>query len=446
MPVRAVRAAGCAVAGKNDKESGGATRRFSWAGSIHKEGELHMRHKLTLLAATLLASPAFGAVHTTTIDAATYAGSTGTITFNDWGYTGPTGVGANDFQVGAGFDASQVGQVQKVVTKDPDYLTPDPGHNVLGDMGGGSFPNGNMDGTVNFYQWAYTTGAGSTFSAMQIDKAGNYYIAKNDMSFKTYDMYYYRDTTGTNPNAAYDTKINFKPYTVSDAGGWCGSVLGTGPAALEKMAGQVTFDIAFDVYFDLGAFPSYSSTELIPDFVMRSYGSYDVSVSTSGGDLQHYSGSAVVNNTNPLTGEVDPAYASQVSFLGGSVIPRSVWVSADSYNADGSKKMRADVNPTTGQTEMVWDVTIVEAGTPGAKEHINAYAGFAFMLRADGTRVLQQVGGEAYDPSVDYSLDRAAWTNYAAPVPEAETWAMMLAGLGLVGAMTARRRRRIGAA
>lgn len=408
-----------------------------------------MKHTLTLLAAALLASPAFAATYTTTIDAGSYGGSYGAITFNDWGYVGPDGVGANDFQVGSGFDASRIGQVQQVITRDPDYLTPDPGHTVSKDLGDLENPsnwysNASMDGTVNFYQWAYTTGGGSTFSNMQIDKAGNYNIAKSDMSFKTYETYQYRDTTGTIADSNYDTKINFKPYTVSDAGGWCGSVLGTGPAAVEKMAGQVTFDIAFDVYFDISpTFQSYSSTELIPDFVMRSYGSYDVSVQTSGGEMQHYTASAVVNNTNPLTGEVDPAYANQVSFLGGGVIPGSVWVSADSYNADGSKKMRADVNPTTGQTEMVWDVTIVAEGTAGAKKHVNAYGGFAFMLRADGTRILQTVGGVAYDPTQDYA--RASWTDYSvAAVPEPETYAMMLVGVGLVGGIAARRRRKLG--
>lgn len=420
-----------------------------------------MKHKLTLLAAALAASPAFASTWTTTIDAAGYGGSTGAITFDDWGYKGPTWtdsleiehtVGANDFQVGNGFDASRVGQVQKVITKDPDYLTPDPGHYVAKDNTDLTNPanwytNGSMDGTVNFYQWAYTTGGGSTFSNMQIDKAGNYYIARSDMSFRGYDMYYYRDTTGVNPNASYDTKINFKPYTVSDASGWCGSVLTSGPAAVEKMAGQVTFDIAFDVYFDLGTYPPptgeltiYSSTELIPGFVMRSYGSYDVSVSTSGGELQHYTGSAVMNNTDPVTGALDPADAGQVSFLGGGVIPTSVWVSADSFNADGTRKMRTDKNPTTGEVMQVWDVTIVPAGTPGAVKHTNAYGGFAFLMRADGTRILTEVGGEAYDPNFDYSVDRAAWTDYAAPVPEPETYAMMLAGLGLVGAMARRRR------
>jgi hypothetical protein len=178
---------------------------------------------------------------------------------------------------------------------------------------------------------------------------------------------------------------------------------------------------------------------------MRSYGSYDVSVSTEGGEMQHYTGSAVENNTNPLTGEIDLAYANQVSFLGGGVIPGSVWVSANSFNADGTRKMRADINPTTGATEQVWDVTIVEAGTAGAQKHSNAYGGFAFMLRADGTRILQTVDGVEYDPTHDYTVDRTAWTDYAATaaIPEPETYAMMLAGLGLVGAMAARRRRQV---
>jgi hypothetical protein len=408
-----------------------------------------MRLKLTLLAAALGANPAFAAIHTTVIDAATYGGSAGAITFNDWGYQGPTGVGAGDFQVGSGFDAGRVGQVQKVLTRNPDYLTPDPGHSVAQDLSdlsnpGNWYANGSMDGTVNFYQWAYTTGKDSTFSNMQIDKAGNYHIARSDMSFQAYDVYQYRDTTGVNPAATYDTKINFKPYTVSDAGGWCGSVLATGPAAVEQMAGQVTFDIAFDVYFDIApGFSVFSSTELIPDFVMRSYGSYEVSVATAGGQMQHYTGSAVVNNTNPVTGEIDPAYANQVSFLGGGVIPGTVWVSADSFNADGTKKMRADFNPTTGQTEMVWEVTIVAENTPGAKKHTNTYGGFAFLMRADGTRILQTVDGVAYDPNHDYLADRTSWTDYPAPsaVPEPETYLMMLVGAGMVGGMAWRRRK-----
>lgn len=397
-----------------------------------------MKHKLTLLAAALCASPAFAATTwTTTIDAATYQGSTGTITFNDWGYVGPAGVGANDFQVGAGFNAASIGQIQHVITQAPDYLTPDPGSNVVGDLTNSpSFTNANMDGGVNFYKWAYTTPANSTFSAMKIDTAGNYYIAKQDMSFGYYDMFEYRDTTGVNPNQSFDTRINFKPYTVSDAKGWCGSVLNPDPAGVAKMAGQVTFDFAMDVYFDFGGTPTYSSTQLVPDFVMRSYGDYTVNVTTAGGDVQAFSGSAVGNNTNPKSivagvgGTLDPAYQNDVSFLGAGVLPSGVWVSADSFNPDGSRKMRTDVNQTTGETTQVWDVTIVDAGTAGKVWHSNAFAGYAYVLRADGMRILDYVNPEGH------SL-------YVAAVPEPETYAMLLAGLGLVGGMAARRRRQM---
>ena len=51
-----------------------------------------------------------------------YSNYYGSITFNDWGYKGPTGVGANDFKVGSGFDAGKLGQIQSVVTKNGDPL------------------------------------------------------------------------------------------------------------------------------------------------------------------------------------------------------------------------------------------------------------------------------------------------------------------------------------
>jgi hypothetical protein len=397
-----------------------------------------MRHKLTLLAAALCASPAFAATTwTTTIDAATYQGSTGTITFNDWGYTGPTGVGANDFQVGSGFDAGSIGQIQHVVTKTPDYLTSDAPSTVYGDLyNSPTFSNANMDGGVNFYKWAYTTPTNSTFNNMQIDTAGNYHIAKQDMSFGKYDTFMYRDKTGTNPDQSFDTRINFKPYTVSDAQGWCGSVLTSNPGGLAQMAGQVTFDFAMDIYFDYNL-PSgdiYSSTQLVDNFVMRSYGDYEVNVTTSQGDQQIFSGSAVGNNTNPTSivqgvgGTLDAAYQNDVSFLGAGVLPSGVYVSADSFNPDGSKKMRTDVNATTGETTQVWDVTIVDAGTAGAVWHSNSFAGYAYILRADGMRILDYVNPTGHSDYV------------ATSVPEAETYAMMLAGLGLVGFAVRRRK------
>lgn len=400
-----------------------------------------MKHKLTLLAAALFASPAFAATTwTAIIDDATY-GSTGTIKFNDWGYTGPTGVGANDFQVGSGFNASSIGQIQHVVTQAPDWKTPDPAFNIVGDLGSvQSFPNANMDGGVNFYQWGYTTPVKSTFNQMEIDTAGNYHIAKQNMSFGKYDVFEYRDMSSVNPNQTFDTKINFKPYTVSDATGWCGSVLTPNPSGVAQMAGQVTFDFAMDIYFESKYGESYNSTQLAPGFIMRSYGDYEVNVTTDSGmgDQQVFYGSAVGNNTNPesivpgVGGTLDPDYLNKVSFLGAGVLPKGVWVSADSFNSDGSKKMRTDVNATTGVSTQVWDVTIVDAGTAGAVWHENLFAGYAYLLRADGMRILDYVNPEGHSDYVETSM---------APIPEPETYAMMLAGVGLIGGIAARRRR-----
>lgn len=371
-----------------------------------------MKRNLTLLATALFATPAFAATYVTTIDAGTYT-SAGTITFNDGGYTGPTGVNAEDFQVTStvtgitGFDSNSIGQMQNVVTKDPDWQTSDPAHTVYGDFTSTpTYNNANMDGSVNFFMWGYTTVAGSTFNNMTIDTAGNYHIAKNDMAFQYYDVFKYNN--GTDPIQTLDSKINFQPYAVSDATGWCGSVLADDPNSLERMAGQVKFDFAFDVYFEMvpGSTPSFSSTQLVPDFVMRSYGSYEVNVVTNGGVAQVYNGSAVENNTNPETGVLDAAWQNDVSFLGAGVIPNGVWVLNDGTP----------------------DVQIVDAGTKGATWHGNSFAGYAFLLRADGTREL-------------YYVNEAGWSDYASPAPEAETYAMMLAGLGLVGTMAARRRR-----
>jgi len=368
--------------------------------------------RFSLLSTVLLVSPVFSATAatwTTNIDAATY-GVTGTIVFNDHDYVGPNGVGANDFQVGSGFDASRIGQIQTVVTKDPDGLTSDAPQKVVGDLGDGmKYPNANMDGQVSFYKWGYTTKGGSTFNNMTIDKAGNYFVAKNDMAFRYYDVFEYKDATIGDqtraPDQIRDTLLNFQARTVSDARGWCGSVLTSSPNSLERMAGQVTFDIAFDVYFDgitqKNGLDAFSSTQLIPDFVMRSYGDYTMDINGI-----HYSGSAVENNTNPLTGALDPDWQNQVSFLGGGVIPLGVWV----------------LNDGTA------DVTIVEAGTSGATWHANSFAGYGFMLRADGTRTLTYAATD--------------WSDYTAVsgVPEPSTYAMMAVGLGMLGAAARRRK------
>lgn len=330
----------------------------------------------------------------TTYDATgNYAGSYGTIRFNDWGYTGPTGVGANDFQVGAGFDAGNLGQVQRVVTRAPDWQTSDAPHDVrtdpLAKNSSGVFypsetllPNANMDGSVNFYRWGYTGPAGSTFSNMQIDRAGNYHIAKNDMAFGAYTEFQYNNGSGT--IEVVNTGIDFQPYAISDAQGWCGSVLTPNPNGVAPMAGQVTFDFAFDVNFG-----GFLSTQIVPGFVMRSYGDYEVNI-TRGTDVQHFTGSAVGNNTNPVTGELDPAYHNLVSFLGAGVVPDTVWV----------------LNEGTP------DVQIVPEGTPGATLHSNVFGGYAFLLRADAERTLEWIsplGHSEYVPTSTVPVPPAVW-------------------------------------
>jgi hypothetical protein len=113
--------------------------------------------KLTIVLAVtaLFAASAHAATPATWTSTFTnVAGASGSISFNDWGYKGPTGVGANDFQVGSGFDSSRIGQVQHVLTTGPDFLTRDPAHPVWQDFSGSAtpeYPNANMDSAVNFY-------------------------------------------------------------------------------------------------------------------------------------------------------------------------------------------------------------------------------------------------------------------------------------------------------
>lgn len=376
-----------------------------------------MMQKIVILFAATFAAPTIAATHTTLIDSATYA-SSGSIAFDDGGYIGPTGVGAQDFQVGSGFEASRIGQVQNVVTRDPDWATSDPAHTVYGDFTSTpTYTNANMDGTVNFFMWGYTTVGGSTFSNMTIDKAGNYYVAKNDMSFQYYDEFRYNN--GVDPVQTIDSKINFQPYAISDATGWCGSVLASSPTSLERMAGQVTFDFAFDVYFEMvpGTTPTFSSTQIIPEFVMRSYGSYVVDVTTVGGVTQHFVGSAVENNTDPLTGELDPDWQNKVSFLGAGVIPKGAWVFGDGTANVSLAEDQTVAGTVNGQTR-----------ADGATWHANSFAGYAFLLRADGSRELTYINPQGFSDYV------------SAPVPEPETYVTMLAGLALVGAAARRRR------
>lgn len=401
--------------------------------------------QLSLAVLALMAGTAQAGTPTIWTDSYNVNSAQTTITFNDWGYTPLAGVGAKTNQVGTGFNASNIGQVQHVVTTGPDWNTPDPGHTVLQDFNESepSFDNTNMDSGVNFYKWGYTTVAGSTFNNMQIDKAGNYHIAQNDMTFQFYDNFQYKDKTGASPDSTYDTSINFQPYAISDAKGWCGSVLSSNPNSLETMAGQVTFDFAFDAYLSSdyqGTGPGMtgnpnSAIQIVPGFVMRSYGDYAVHYVEDGYETTYY-GSAVVNNTNPETGALDPAFQNKVSFLGAGVVPNGVWIKIKEVRADGSWDYSvAEVQGPDGTSEG-------QAGVDGAVWHFNAFGGYAFLMRADGERTLEWLSPTGHS---DYtSTSAAAYTSIGMTAPVPVPAAAWLLGSGLLGlAGVARRRNRV---
>ena len=293
-----------------------------------------------------------------TFDGSTTAGWTGSIAFDDWGFTGPNGRTAVDFDAVNGFgngtynastadycinnpSACGIGQIQHVVTTGPDGLTPDAPANIQSDFlsSNGPYPNANVDSLTSFFKWGYTSNAGSTFSNMLIDFDGDYQIAKNDMDFQFYNIIDYQQVVpdggtrvGTVADGIYNNKLAFQPYALTDAVGWCGSILADHPNAHEAMAGQVTFDIALDVYFrnDDGTF-TYWSTEITRDFVMRSYGDITVDLTSwDGQGTQQMSARAVVNNTDPTvdnqsvgpdTPVGDPElWHNKVSFMGADVL------------------------------------------------------------------------------------------------------------------------------
>lgn len=420
-------------------------------------------------------------IWTKTIDAATYGGSTGTITFDDWGYTGPGGRNASQFgPLNGGF--GEVGQIQHVVTRAADWNTPDAPDTVTQEWASADgsynvYTNANMDANVNFYNWGYTTKAGSTFSNMMIDKDGDYFIAQKDMKFEFYDTFNYKQmplpdgTYAVNPgdpgyvaDGVYPTKLAFQPYALSDAEGWCGSVLTSNPGSLEAMAGQVRFDFAFDVYFQLapGVYV-YSATEIVPDFEMRSYGDITVNVTTAAGDVQSFSARAVINNTNPNdpayaagnTPDVnaipgDPNYYNLVSFMGAGVIPNIDYCGFESAEW-GAGQRGPGVYRFASIDKSITDATACSAA--GGVWQGHAYPGYAFILRADGIRVIEAMDYSTYSDlsNVPYTDANGVAYNYdengnlvaiadlsAVPVPAA-VW---LFGSGLLGLIGVARRSR----
>lgn len=428
------------------------------------------------LTVLLLAGNAHATIWTKTIDAGTYNGSAGTISFDDWGYIGPNGRTWNDTSAVNGFGGiaegnaldptGGIGQIQHVVTNEHDWKTPDSTSNLYKDLSYDPQNNANMDAGVNFYQWGYTSPGGSTFSNMRIDYDGDYLVSKDDMAFNFYNYFDYRDETTADPNdpndfTRYNTKLAFQPYALGDATGWCGSVMQTNPQAFSPMAGTLKFDFAMDVYFqtDLGGgnfLYTYMSTEIVNDFQMQSFGDITVDVTTSGGDLQQYSARAVVNNTSPESNNnivngapTDPAYQNLVSFMGADVLKSAGqcgevsagWLAGD--RGPGAKKYSSLIPDAADQASCV---------AAGGEWQSHAFGGYAFILRADGIRVLEAMDYSQYPDLSDVVtvIDGVAYTTdefgnsvpiadlSAVPVPAA----MWLFGSGLMALIGFSRRSR----
>ncbi len=384
----------------------------------------------------------------------------GEVRFYDWGYTGPALDGtpgtrtAADFSSINGFNGAK--QIQRVVTLAPDRLTPDAPTTIPEDLNYSTlYWDANMDSQTNFYDWGYTSPAGSTFSNMQIDKDGDYLIRRNDMAFEWYGSFDYQYEATTYPTVTdattlyagvadgiYDTNIQFQPYALSDATGWCGSVLASNPTALEAIAGQVQFDFGFEAFLpttgtgDNGVWdPGEGSMQIVQDFQMRSYGSLEVDLADT-----YFQSDAVVNNTNPMDSPyvaldangdpvmievpvlnmdgspaldadgnprtqlvpqmevgasgVDANFNNLVSFMGGGVVPPGVWVEWADPNAPKSNDNLLAVLDTADIVDADGDG--VDDNNPNITYHQNSFGGYGFLLRADGIRIVEGLDFSLY--------------------------------------------------
>jgi len=363
------------------------------------------------------ANYALATEHVTVVDPDTHLNKEGTVTFDDWGFVGPNGRTAVDFEPVNGFNFDSVGQIQHVVTRAEDGLTPDDPVTVIQDLYGTPiYGSADMDGTVSFYHWAYTTKGGSTFYDMLIDTDGDYFIPQEGMTFIRYDVH--EHNSALNPgdtdyvaDGSYPTKIAFQPYVLSDARGWCGSISAANPGALEPMAGQLQFDFAFDVYFQFtpGVF-QYSSTEIVRNFEMRSYGTLTIDIDnipSIASDPQFVKASAVVNNTNPginnlqvAGAPVDPDYYNLVSFMGGGVLDNAGHCMQLNPNFVGGGGLTGTSNyKFTGFVDGPTDQASCE--TAGGTWQLHAFTGYAFVLRADGIRVIEAMDYALYSDLTD---------------------------------------------
>jgi len=372
-----------------------------------------------------------------TFDGTTHGGWVGSITLDDWGFVGPEGRTAEDFLPHNGFGngllspatfndciadpaSCGIGQMQHVITTGPDGITQDVPHDILGDFlsPNGPYPQANVDSLTTFYLWGYTTVAGSTFNNMLIDFDGDYHVPQNDMTFQFYSPIEYQQVVpdggtrvGSVADGSYDNKLAFQPYALSDAEGWCGSVVATHPNAHEAMAGQVRFDVAFDVYFKNadGSF-QYWSTEITRGFQMRSFGDIAIDLTSQvDGSKQVMSARAIVNNTDPnvpnqsvgmSTPVGDPAtWHNRVSFMGADVIPGGIGEGdCGILSADWVAGLRG---PDIHKFSSLLPKTIPDAAActaAGGSWQTAAFAGYSYILRADGMRVPDYFDASVYGP------------------------------------------------
>jgi len=370
---------------------------------------------------------------------------TGSITFSDWGFVGPGGRTAADFDNVNGFGngmldpanpafclanpaACGIGQQQHVVTNDADGLSAENPYTVYASLTNNPvFTNANIDAVTTFYKWAFNSAGGSAFSNMLIDLDGDYHVAKNDMKFEFYNVLKYRQvgTVGSVPDQDWKNSLAFHPYALTDGKGWCGSVDASHPAALEAMAGQITFDVAFDVYFNMGDIDndgidnySYMNTEIVRNFQMRSYGDLHIDVTTSLGDRQIMDARAIVNNTSPTHPmytlsstpsigpemPVDESYYNTVSFMGGGVTDynKNCIVNNVYWNNFGTQGV--NFGPGIDKIARLIDMPQgpnfdADCATAGGVVQNHAFSEYAFILRADGSRFIDWFDEATYGPN-----------------------------------------------
>lgn len=370
-----------------------------------------------------------------TFDGSTTGNWAGTITLDDWGFVGPQGRQADSFaphggqfgngmydSMGAAFcianpASCDIGQMQHVVTSGPDGITPDPPHDILDDFlpNTGNFERANVDSLANFFFWGWTSPAGSTFSNMLIDFDGDYKIAKDDMAFVWHSTIEYTQVIpdgegriGTTPDGSYYNSLAFLPYAVSDASGWCGSVIAMHPNAHEAMAGQVKFDLAIDVYRrNADGSLQYFSTEVSPDFEMRSFGDISVNFAQTGNpNTQTMSARAVVNNTDPnvdnqsvgpATPVGDLSWHNKVSFMGANILGNTGWCGVESAEwLDPEVVKGPEVKRLSAIRKDL--TTQAECEAAGAKWSANGFSGSAYILRADANRYIDYFDESVYGP------------------------------------------------